>query len=113
MAKRNKIDRVQMFAEILSEELHQRYGNYPTLKDVIFHLSQKGLIQPVTLRNYMIVIDFYKQLRLNEGHMTHTFMDISIEYDLSERQIQTIIYEYQKKFQSSANIIPNSCVRKK
>ena len=36
--------------------------------------------------------------------MNHTFMDIAIEYNLSERQIQTIIYSYQKKFVKSANI---------
>ena len=35
--------------------------------------------------------------------MTHTFMDIAIEYNLSERQIQTIIYEYQKKFETKNN----------
>ena len=36
--------------------------------------------------------------------MNHTFMDMSIEYELSERQIQTIIYEYQKKLQPKNNL---------
>tara|TARA_R110000744_G_scaffold89619_2_gene174191 strand:+ start:2972 stop:3292 length:321 start_codon:yes stop_codon:yes gene_type:complete len=104
MGKRNNIKQVKRFCDLISEEIEKRFGTGATVKDLIFHLSQYGLIKPITLRNYLITQDFYKQLRLNEGHMTHTFMDMSIEYNLSERQIQTIIYEYQKKFQSKENI---------
>ena len=103
MAKRNSLEEILRFSSAISEELEQRFGGYPTLKDLIMHLSQSGLIKPITLRNYMIIRDFYIQLRKNKGHMMHTFMDMSIEYDLSERQIQTIIYEYQKKFSHSKN----------
>lgn len=103
MGKKNHIDDILRFAEILSEELELKYGAYPTIKDLITHISTKGIIRPVTIRNYMIIVDFYKQLKKNEGHMTHTFMDIAIEYNLSERQIQTIIYEYQKKFETKNN----------
>lgn len=104
MAKKNNIKDVLRFAEIVSEELELKYGSYPTIKDLITHLSVKGIIRPIVIRNYMIVVDFYKQLKKNDGHMTHTFIDISIQYEMSERQIQTIIYDYQKKFQSSENI---------
>ncbi|QDP49428.1 MAG: hypothetical protein Unbinned2716contig1000_9 [Prokaryotic dsDNA virus sp.] len=103
MGKKNHIKEIQRFVEVLSEELDAKYGSYPTIKDLLLHLSVKGLIQPIVIRNYLIIVDFYKQLKLNDGHMNHTFMDISIKYDLSERQIQTIIYEYQKKFQPSEN----------
>lgn len=104
MGKKNNLEEVQRFAQVLSEEIELRFGAYATSKDVLFHLSQYGLIRPITLRNYLIVVDFYKQLKKNEGHMTHTFMDISIEYNLSERQIQTIIYKYQKKFTTKENL---------
>lgn len=104
MGKRNHIDEVVRYCDLISEELFLRFGDDPTVKDVIFHLTQNGLIKPIVVRNYLIIQDFYKQLKKNEGHMNHTFMDISIEYDLSERQIQTIIYEYQKKFQSKNNV---------
>tara|TARA_Y100001963_G_scaffold130220_2_gene186283 strand:- start:62 stop:403 length:342 start_codon:yes stop_codon:yes gene_type:complete len=113
MAKRNSIDNIRKFTELLSEELEQRFGAYPTIKDMLFHLAQKGIIRPITLRNYIIVNDFYIKLRENEGHMTHTFMDIGIEYELSERQVQSIIYDFQKKFQSNANIIPKKCEKRK
>jgi hypothetical protein len=103
MGKKNSLAEIKRFTEILSEELEHRFGAYPTLKDLLLHLSQNGIIKPITLRNYMIVQDFYSQLRKNKGHMMHTFMDMSIEYELSERQIQTIIYEYQKKFSHSEN----------
>ena len=104
MGKRNNLDNVLRFAKILSDEIKLRFGDYPTIKDILFHLSQNGTIKPVALRNYLIIQDFYIKLKINKGHMNHTFMDISIEYDLSERQIQTIIYEYQKKLKSSNNI---------
>ena len=104
MGKKNNLKEVIRFCDLISEEVVTRFGIDPTLKDLLLHLSQHGLIKPIVIRNYLIVADFYKQLKRNDGHMTHTFMDISIEYDLSERQIQTIIYEYQKKFQIKNNI---------
>lgn len=104
MGKRNSLKEVIRFCDAISEEVVIRFGIDPTVKDLLLHLSQHGLIKPIVIRNYLIVQDFYKQLKLNKGHMTHTFMDMSIEYDLSERQIQTIIYEYQKKFNISNNV---------
>jgi|TARA_B100001094_G_scaffold332747_1_gene406235 hypothetical protein len=104
MGKRNNLKNVLKFCDLLSQELTLRFGDYPTIKDIILHLSQNGTIKPVTLRNYLIIQDFYSKLKDNNGKMNITFMDISIEYNLSERQIQTIIYEYQKKLQPRNNI---------
>jgi len=104
MGKKNNLKEVIRFCDLISEEVVMRFGIDPTLKDLLLHLSQHGLIKPIVIRNYLIVTDFYKQLKVNESHMTHTFMDMSIKYDLSERQIQTIIYEYQKKFQIKNNV---------
>lgn len=104
MGKRNNIKNVLKFCDILSNEINLRFGDQPTVKDIILHLSQNGTIKPVALRNYLIIQDFYSKLKDNEGKMNITFMDISIEYNLSERQIQTIIYEYQKKLQPRNNI---------
>ena len=104
MGKKNHIKEIQRFCDLISEELVIRFGEDATIKDLILHLSQHGLIKPIIVRNYLIVNDFYKQLRKNNGHMTYTFMDMSIEYGLSERQIQTIIYEYQKKFEIKNNV---------
>ena len=103
MAKRNTIEGIRRFAQLVDGEATERWGFNPTTQDLLYHLSERGLINPISIRNYLIVNDFYKQLKKNEGHMNHTFMDIAIEYNLSERQIQTIIYSYQKKFVKSAN----------
>lgn len=104
MGKRNNLKDVLRFTEVLSKELALRFGENPSIKDMIYHLSSNGTIRPVALRNYLIIQDFYKKLKENKGHMNHTFMDMSIEYNLSERQIQTIIYEYQKKLNPNNNI---------
>jgi len=104
MGKKNNIKEVVRFCDLVGEELASRFGNDATIKDLVLHFSQHGLIKPIIIRNYLIVNDFYKQLRKNNGHMTYTFMDMSIEYNLSERQIQTIIYEYQKKFEIKNNV---------
>jgi hypothetical protein len=99
LAKKNHIEDIKRFASVLSENLFLKYGDNPSTMDILTHLSTQGLIPPIRLRNYLIICDFYTILRKNEGHVTHTFMDLSIEYELSERQIQTIVYEYQKQFQ--------------
>jgi hypothetical protein len=104
MGKRNHIKNVLKFCDLLSHEIKLRFGEEPTVKDILLHLSQNGTIKPVSLRNYLIIQDFYIKLKENAGKMNVTFMDISIEYKLSERQIQTIIYEYQKKLQPKNNI---------
>tara|TARA_R100001530_G_scaffold28913_1_gene22841 strand:+ start:1240 stop:1560 length:321 start_codon:yes stop_codon:yes gene_type:complete len=104
MGKKNSLKDIQRFCDVISEEVNLRFGIDATVKDLILHLSQHGLIKPITIRNFLIVNDFYKQLIKNKGHMTYTFMDMSIEYNLSERQIQTIIYEYQKKFEIKNNV---------
>ena len=56
MGKRNNLDNVLRFAKILSDEIKLRFGDYPTIKDILFHLSQNGTIKPVALRNYLIDI---------------------------------------------------------
>jgi len=62
------------------------------------------LCEPTRVRNYMIIKDFDKMLVENKGHCTHTFMDLSIKYELSDRQVQGIVYKYRKKFHHSHNI---------
>ena len=98
MSKRkNKGIVVIEYIDILEKELIKRFGDDPTTKDVLRHLVEKGMIEPKRLRNYMIIYDFDKLLVSNEGSRTHTFMDLSIKYDITERQAQTIVYKDRKK----------------
>ena len=53
----------------------------------------------------MIIYDFDILLKINKGHITHTFMDLAIKYEMSDRQIQSIVYKYRSKFTKNATII--------
>lgn len=105
MSKRkNKGLVVIEYLDVLEKELKKRFGGDPTTKDIIRHLVEKGMIEPKRLRNYMIIYDFDKLLVGNEGSRTHTFMDLSIKYDITERQAQTIVYKDRKKSMWTYNI---------
>jgi len=102
--KQNKIDVVKDFIEIAGVTLEKRFGLYPTCKDVVKHFVEKGIIEPKRLRNFMIIADFDKMLVTNKGSRTHTWMDLSIKYNISESQAQNIVYKDRKKSSASSNI---------
>jgi hypothetical protein len=104
LAKPNKIEHVDNFVEKIWTEVQTRFGEFATPKDVVFHLVERGICEPTRVRNYLILLDFDRLLVENKGHITHTFMDLSIEYDLSDRQIQGIVYKYRDKFHKNNNI---------
>ena len=105
MAKPNKITFIVDFIDIIWNEVQTRFGEHATPKDVVYHLAERGLCEPTRIRNYLIIYDFDTILRENEGHVTHTFMDLSIKYDLSDRQIQGIVYKYRPKFTKNETIL--------
>ena len=102
--RQNKADVVFDFIEIAGIELEKRFGQIPTCKDILRHLSEKGIIEPKRIRNYMIIADFDRMLAGNEGSRTHTWMDLSIKYDISESMAQNIVYKERKKSKASNNI---------
>tara|TARA_R110002051_G_C8484223_1_gene462131 strand:+ start:259 stop:582 length:324 start_codon:yes stop_codon:yes gene_type:complete len=105
MAERqNKIEIVYEYLDLMDKEISIRIPNKPTIKDTILHLLEKGLIPPKKVRNYMIIHDFDNLLVSNEGNRTHTFMDISIKYEITERQAQTIVYKDRTKQAPTYNI---------
>ena len=105
MAKPNKITFIIDFIEIMWNEVQTRFGEFATPKDVVYHLVENGLCEPTRVRNYLIIYDFDKILKENKGHVTHTFMDLSIKYELSDRQIQGIVYKYRPKFTRNQTIL--------
>ena len=52
----------------------------------------------------MIIADFDRRLVYNKGNRTHTFMDLSYKYSISESQAQNIVYKYRKKARACENI---------
>tara|TARA_R100001530_G_scaffold45609_1_gene34370 strand:- start:1299 stop:1616 length:318 start_codon:yes stop_codon:yes gene_type:complete len=103
MARQNKKEVVAEYLEIAEEEILKRWHE-PTIQDMLRHLIEKGIVDPKRLRNYMIIYDFDCLLKFNEGNRTHTFMDLSIKYDISERQVQSVVYKERKKEMATMNI---------
>ncbi len=105
MAKPNEITYVIDFIDIIWNEVQTRFGEHATPRDVCYHLVERGLCEPTRVRNYLIIYDFDRLLKENDGHVTHTFMDLSIKYNLSDRQIQGIVYKYRPKFTRHETIL--------
>ena len=102
-SRQNKVNIVYDYIDLAEKEIVKRW-NEPTTKDILRHLIEKGIVEPKRLRNYMIIYDFDCMLSANEGNRTYTFMDLSIKYNISERQAQSIVYKERKKQAASENI---------
>tara|TARA_R100001443_G_scaffold56834_2_gene67741 strand:- start:1051 stop:1362 length:312 start_codon:yes stop_codon:yes gene_type:complete len=100
----NEIDLIFNFLNLAEKEIERRFTKDATVKNVLYHFVERGIIEPKRLRNYVIISDFDKILKENNGHCTHTFMDLSIKYNLSERQIQSIVYKQRYKNKKISNI---------
>jgi|TARA_R110002167_G_scaffold106854_2_gene273747 hypothetical protein len=107
----NKRQVVFEFRDILYDNLIPRFGENFALKDVLYQLAAMGLIPPKTLRNYMMIHDFDKFIIQNKGHVGHTFIDISVKYDISEKQAKNIVYKQRSKFNANSNIRQDSSLR--
>ena len=102
MANRQEV--VFEFRDLVYEQLFYRFGDGFELKDVIYHFSEQGIIPPKVLRNYMMIQDFDKFLVDNKGHVGNTFIDLSVKYNISEKQAKNIVYKQRDKFKSESNI---------
>jgi hypothetical protein len=100
----NTLKVIEEFRDAIFEESCKRWGNDFTVKDVVYHLIENGIIPPKTLRNYMLFKDFDKFLIANKGHVGHTFMDLSIKHDICEKQCRNIIYKQRYKISKDYNI---------
>ena len=81
---------VEQFIDGFSKE-------YGTESDLVRFLIKSGLIKQKTIRNYQIIKDYLPYLKENNGYSTKAVMDLSIKYDMSERQVQNIIYTYRQE----------------
>ena len=102
--RQNKKEIVLEFVDKIYEELKLKYSEDAGIKNVLYHLAENGLIDPKQLRDYMVISDYGKIIEENAGHKTFTFMDLSIKYDISERQAQSIVYKERIKERANYNI---------
>ncbi len=103
MARKNSTEIAYEYIKEAEKEISKRWFE-PTLVDILRHLIERGVVEPKRLRNYLLIYDFDTLLRFNEGNRTHTFMDLSIKYDISERQAQNIVYKERVKGDVKTNI---------
>ena len=103
MPRQNKEKIVYEYLDVCELEIKKRWFE-PTTKDILRHLIERGIVEPKRLRNYMIIYDFDTMLKFNDGNRTHTFMDLSIKFDISERQAQSIVYKERIKGATKTNI---------
>jgi hypothetical protein len=106
--KRNFSNEVEMFRPIgktISDHdlINNFVENYSSKKDdlvkeILFDLIDDGVLDSKRLRNYMIVLDYYKQLTLNNGHSTKAIVVLAESYGLTPRQVQNIMYKWSDKF---------------
>ena len=96
----NKRQIIRRFAE----EYAKKFIKIPDITQLITNLIIDGVTDPERLRNYMIVQDYYKKLEEHKGHVTRSTLEISDEYEISERQVQNVIYKWREKYLPVNNI---------
>lgn len=100
----NSKEIVDEFLDIIWAESEKRWGEDFTVKDLVYHLIENGIIPPKTLRNYMMFKDFDHFIVKNKGHIGNTFIDISIRHYITEKQCRNIIYKQKYKTDKYYNI---------
>ena len=101
MAKQpNKIDIIKKFIELYLF----KFKNHPDTRDLLMRMISDGITDPERLRNYMIVNDYYEKLEKNRGRSSNTVIEVAETYNISERQIQNILYKWSGKYKAASNI---------
>ena len=103
MNKPNKKEVIADFVETSTQELHNRYGLKPTPKDIVFHFVKTGIINPVNLRDYLLIKHFDYIIKQGTPNMV-AFSEVAERYEITERHAQNIVYGKRKKYDIKANI---------
>jgi hypothetical protein len=102
MANRKEV--ISEFLDLVISQSTSRWDKDFTMKDLLYHLIENGIIPPKTLRNYMMFYDFDSFLVKNQGRIGDTFVDLSIKHMISEKQCRNIIYKQKYKVSKDYNI---------
>lgn len=101
MAKKpNQADVINRFADCYIEKFK---GNVDAAR-LVLNLIADNLTDLERLRNYLIIEDYYELLRENNGISYLTLIQLSDKYNLTERQIQNVVYKWSDKYKRSSNI---------
>tara|TARA_R110002012_G_scaffold77863_4_gene198591 strand:- start:5890 stop:6210 length:321 start_codon:yes stop_codon:yes gene_type:complete len=102
--KKNEFLVVQEFCTNMTHEIASRFGENASIKDIMYHLTERGIAKPIEVRNYQMLKDFDRLIVLNGGKCMDAFSNLSIKYEITERQVQTIIYSNRSKFSKKSTI---------
>lgn len=64
------------------------------------YLITHNLIEPITIWRYTILYAFYEEYEKNRFHKTDTVKELAKQFELSERQIWTILKTHTQRFMS-------------
>lgn len=81
--------------EIVEQFIDSFSKEYNTESSLVRFLISSGLIKQKTIRNYQIIKEYGYYLKLNDGVANKAVIDLSIKYDMSERQVYNILYTYR------------------
>ncbi|HXH18720.1 MAG TPA: hypothetical protein VNJ07_06515 [Chitinophagales bacterium] len=103
MAKKpNHSDVINRFVNSYIEKFK---GNVDATR-LVMNLIADDLTDLERLRNYLIIEEYYELLRENNGISYLTLIQLSDKFELTERQIQNIVYKWSDKYKKSSNIAP-------
>ena len=102
MAKRpNSINVLNRFSDIYLS----KFKTAPDPMKLLTCLINDDLADFERIRNYLIIEEYYRLLRENNGISYLTLIELSDKYKLNERQIQNIIYKWSEKYKRFSNVI--------
>ena len=96
----NKIEVIKKFIELYSGKLNKQAD----AKQMLMCMISDGITDPERLRNYMIVNDYYEKLEKHNGRSSYTVIEIAEVYNISERQVQNILYKWSGKYREASNV---------
>ncbi|GIV32944.1 MAG: hypothetical protein KatS3mg031_0479 [Chitinophagales bacterium] len=105
MAKKpNDIKVIDRFAQ---NYLKKFKGNVDAAR-LLVNLITDNLTDIERIRNYIIIHEYYRLLQENNGISYLTLIQLADKFDLSERQIQNIVYKWSDKYKKGSNIIQHN-----
>lgn len=73
---------------------HEKSG----IESFLYYLINHNIIEKITIQRYAILYAFDEQYKQNNFHKTNTVKELAKQFDLSERQIWTILKTHSKRF---------------
>ncbi|GIV33513.1 MAG: hypothetical protein KatS3mg031_1048 [Chitinophagales bacterium] len=96
----NKIQIIKRFLELYLS----KFDKHPDSRTLLMSMIADGITDPERLRNFMIVHDYYEILAKNNGRSSNTVIELAETYNISERQVQNILYKWSAKYREASNV---------